>query len=126
MISDFIASATGAYTLSFAFAFSVGVGLAYSGTPVIRWFPMSAVWMSILVFTVVAVGNATRAPWMGVVFVWTSIITAMLVSGHLLREHPLLRDEPYWRRIVLSVTQPRRLRLSQDVSQSFGAQNLER
>lgn len=102
--------ATPVYLLSALLGGSAGVALGSGGTRFSKWVLTASGLVTMGVFFVVAREIGNRAIWMGPVFGIALALTVVLVSAQSERDHPLLRAEPYWRRLVLVVFHQRALR----------------
>ena len=105
MLIEFVTSEAGAYLLSFALA--VGVGLA------VNW-ESRASWIGGLlitaVFVLIAFAYFPEAPLAVPLYVIVVGVASVLANVRRYSASPLLAEEPYWRKVALTLTHQRGIR----------------
>lgn len=105
MLNQLVESEAGVYLLTFLLALGVGLmsDTASRGT-----------WIGSLlitgVFVVLAATVFSDAPWAAPIYVIAYVIAALMSETRRLARSPLLVSEPYWKKIVLTATHPRKIR----------------
>lgn len=89
-----------AYGLTSAVAMCIGILYAYTARLPHRRIPVGALGVLVLVFVAVAFAIGSQVPWMGPIFALIVVISSMLTRGALLRDHPLIGGDSYWRRVL--------------------------
>lgn len=113
MFTDIITSAAGLTALVIVYGICVGVLVTTATIPERRTGQAIAAWGLVLIGVVVVFAITGTAPWAGVAYALALAFAGAFTSAALLRDNPLLAGEPFLRRVILSITQARRLREAQ-------------
>lgn len=89
---------------------SAGVSFGAAARRFDRWLLTASGVVTVIVFVIVAVVAGASYPGMGPAFALALAITSVSVAAYSERDHPALRGEPYWRRVVLVTFHQRALR----------------
>ncbi len=90
-----------AYGVTALVGVSSGLAFGAAGATAHRSLGYASGVLSTVAVVVVAFALGGRAPWIGPVFALVTVLTTLLVAAAVLRGHPGLLTEPYWRRVIL-------------------------
>ncbi|WP_426324174.1 hypothetical protein [Microbacterium sp. E-13] len=81
----------------------VSAGLAFGAADATahRWLGYASGVLTTIAVVVVAFALGSPAPWIGPVFALVTVPITLLTAAGVLRSHPGLLTEPYWRRVIL-------------------------
>lgn len=89
-----------AYGLTVVVAVCVGILYSYTARLSQRKIPLAALGLIVFAFVILAFAMGSQATWMGPIFALIVVISSSLTRGALLRDHPLIGGESYWRRVL--------------------------